>query len=80
MTKISFIEGVQCRKCGKIAQGNCGAEITLSTPSLCQTCGAFLMVKDTQNATYRLTKDGCGVIIKATKKMFSTTYEVVREI
>lgn len=80
MAKVSYIEGIQCKLCGKILQGNRGAEITTSTPELCQNCGAHLVDMDMENRTYNITSLGRPVIIKATHKLFTTYYEVVREV
>ena len=79
MARIEYIQCVQCKQCGKILQGGRGAEITLSTPELCQNCGAHLIDKNIENATFYTMKGGRDVIIKATHKLFSTVYEVVKE-
>ena len=80
MARIEYIQGVQCKQCGTILQGGRGAEITLSTPELCQNCGAHLIDKHMGTNSFELMADGQSVIIKATHKLFSTIYEVVREV
>lgn len=79
MARIEFIQGVQCKRCGKILQGNQGAEITLSTPELCQNCGTHLIDKHINTNSFKTMEGGRNVVIKATHKLFSTIYEVVRE-
>lgn len=79
MAKISYLKGVQCKSCGKILQGCRGAEMTISTPELCQGCGAHIINKDLNKMSYEVTSLGRDVVIKETRKLFKTYYEVVRE-
>lgn len=79
MARISYIEGVQCKACGKILQGSRGAEVTISTPELCQNCGAHLIDMNLEEHSYDITPHGRSVVIKATHKLFTTYYEIVKE-
>ena len=72
MANIEFVEGIRCKKCGKII-----AQPTIFTRELCQSCGAKLININIKRKTYSLSNDAESVIIKVTHKFFRDVYEVV---
>jgi DNA-directed RNA polymerase subunit RPC12/RpoP len=75
MSRIEFVEGIQCNKCGNIL---IESDLNIFTPELCQKCGTKLISTSRTNRTYRC-EDSKSVIVKVTHKFFTDTYEVVRE-
>lgn len=61
MANIEFVEGIRCKKCGKII-----VQPTIFTKELCQGCGVKLIDINTERKTYSLSNDTEGVTIKAT--------------
>lgn len=73
MSKVEFVEGIQCNKCGNIV-----VDPNILTPELCQKCGTKIMSTSITDRTYSC-KDSKAVIVKVTHKFFKDVYEVVRE-
>ena len=72
MADIEFVEGIRCKRCGKII-----AQPTIFTRELCQGCGAKLIDVNIGRKTYSLLNDAESVTIKVTHKFFKDVYEVV---
>ena len=72
MANIEFVEGIRCKKCGKII-----AQPTIFTRELCQGCGIKLIDINTERKTYSLSNNAECVTIKVTHKFFKDVYEVV---
>lgn len=73
MSRIEFVEGIQCNKCGNVI-----INPDIFTSELCQKCGTKIMSTSIINKTYS-NKDSKSVIVKVTHKFFKDVYEVVRE-
>lgn len=72
MAKISFVDGVQCKRCGNIV-----ADLRITTPELCQNCGARIIDKDIADRSFAVVEYGKSVTIKVTSRFFKDTFEVV---
>lgn len=72
MANTEFIEGIRCKKCGKII-----AQPTVFTRELCQGCGAKLIDTNINKRTYSLSDNAESVTVKVTHKFFKDIYEVV---
>lgn len=72
MANTEFVEGIRCKKCGKII-----AQPTVFTRELCQGCGAKLIDTNISKRTYSLSDNAESVTVKVTHKFFKDIYEVV---
>ena len=72
MANIEFVEGVRCKRCGKII-----AKPTILTRELCQGCGVRLMDINISKRIYSLSNNAESVTVKVTHKFFKDIYEVV---
>lgn len=74
MSRIEFVVGIKCNKCGNI--------ITSSSKiksELCQKCGADIFYEDVFTRDYEITKNAKYVKLKITHKLFKKIVEVIEE-
>lgn len=74
MSRIKFVVGIQCNKCGNI--------ITSSSKiksKLCQKCGTDIFYADVFTQNYEITANAKYVKLKITHKLFKKTVEVIEE-
>ena len=73
MARISYEQGIKCKKCGKII-------IAIDNPSfcvLCQGCGAHLANNDYENNALIVTNNAKIITVKVTHKLFHDIFEEV---
>lgn len=73
MARVTYEQGIKCKKCGNLI-----VNINRFTRCvLCQSCGAHLMDFDYVNLEGSVSKNADVVTVKVTHKLFSDIYEEV---
>ena len=69
MARTEFVQGIKCKKCGKM-------EIPPFSHHLCQSCGTHV-IKGYEKDGWVVTKNADIIAIKVTHKLFKDIYEEV---
>ena len=74
MSRIKFVVGIQCNKCGNISIPSSKIK-----SELCQKCGADIFYEDVFTQDYEINANAKYVKLKITHKLFKKTIEVIGE-
>ena len=74
MARIEYQQGIECKCCGEIVYR------VEDINRLCQKCGAEIVDEFSWKDGVTLGKDGQGIVVKITHKLFSEKYVKVRNI